>query len=145
MLGRIGRVYPYLDPRLRTRPVEISLDKAIPLLPGMFARLQVALSSIDSAVTVPVEALVTKPKGLVVFVVEDGKAIARLVETGIEAGNRLQIIAGIQPGDKVIVAGNEKLKDGVAVNLAGDEKPGKGKTKGMAGEPAGQTAGGHGQ
>jgi membrane fusion protein (multidrug efflux system) len=136
MQGRIDRVYPYLDSRLRTRTMEITLDKPIDLLPGMFARLKVLLKNIDDAVVVPLEALVTTPKGQVVFVVEDGKAIARAVKTGIEADNRIQMVSGVQPGDKVIVAGNEKLKNGVEISLAMDEKSGMRENKGMAEQPA---------
>ncbi|MFO7644797.1 MAG: efflux RND transporter periplasmic adaptor subunit [Desulfosarcina sp.] len=147
MQGRIERVYPYLDSRLRTRTMEITLEKPIDLLPGMFARLNVLLKNIDDVVIVPLEALVTTPKGPVVFVVEDDKAIARAVKTGIEADNRIQLVSGVQPGDKVIIAGNEKLKSGVEVSLAEDEKSGMGKNKGMAEQPAPQNnkAGGDGQ
>ncbi len=120
--GRIERVYPYLDPRLRTRTVEIALDKSVNLLPGMFARLTLSLTDAEQVLVLPLEALVGKPKGQVVFVFEDGKAMARRVKTGIEADNRIEIITGIQPGDKVIVAGNEKLKDGADVRLAGEGK-----------------------
>lgn len=132
--GRVERVYPYLDPRLRTRTLEIVLDNPVKLLPGMFARLEVLLETEENAVAIPVDALVNKPKGQMVFVVEDGKAAAEMVKTGIEAGNRIQIVSGIQSGDKVIVAGNEKLKDGADVRIAEDEKPGKGKTGGKAGD-----------
>jgi RND family efflux transporter MFP subunit len=147
MQGRIERVYPYLDSRLRTRTVEITLENPIDLLPGMFARLKVLLKNIDDAVIVPVEALVTTAKGQVVFVVEDGKAMARAVKTGIEADNRIQLVSGVRPGDKVIVAGNEKLKSGGEVSLAVDEKSAMGKNKGMAGQAVLQNtkAGGDGQ
>lgn len=147
MQGRIERVYPYLDSRLRTRTMEITLEKPIDLFPGMFARLNVLLKSIDDAVIVPLEALVRTPKGQVVFVVEDGTAIARAVKTGIEADNRIQLVSGVQPGDKVIIAGNEKLKNGIEVSLAVDEKSGMGKNKGMAEQPAPRhnKAGGDGQ
>jgi RND family efflux transporter MFP subunit len=127
--GRVERVYPYLDPRLRTRTMEIVLDEPIDLIPGMFARLKVLLKTVNEAVTVPAEALVTTPKGQVSFVVEDGKAIRRSVETGIEEGNRIQIITGIRPDEKVIVAGNEKLKNNTAVRLAGAGKPGSQKNQ----------------
>ncbi len=132
--GRVERVYPYLDPRFRTRTLEIVPDNPVKLLPGMFARLEVLLETEGNAVAIPVDALVNKPKGQMVFVVEDGKAAAKMVKTGIEAGNRIQIVTGIQSGDKVIVAGHEKLKDGADVRIAEDEKPGKEKTGGKAGD-----------
>jgi len=69
------------------------------------------------------------PKGQVVFVVEDGKAIGRVVETGIEEGNRIQIITGVESGDEVIVAGNEKLKDGAIVSIAGEGIGGEGESQ----------------
>ncbi len=116
--GRIERVYPYLDTRLRTRTIEITLDDPLDLLPGMFARLKLLLKTVDDAVVVPVEAIVMTPKGQKVFVLRDGKAIARSVEIGIEEENRTQLVAGIELGDKVIIAGNEKLKDGAAVRLS---------------------------
>jgi len=136
--GRIVRVYPYLDSRLRTRTVEIALDKSVNLLPGMFARLTLNLERAEEVVVVPLEALVSTPKGHVVFVFDDGKAKARMIKTGIEADNRIEIISGIQPGDKVIVAGNEKLKNGADVRIAGEEKPGKGQNQTKAEPPAEQ-------
>jgi len=138
--GRIERVYPYLDSRLRTRTVEIALDKSVNLLPGMFARLTLSLVSAEEVVIVPLEALVSTPKGQVVFVFEEGKATARMVKTGIEADNRIEIISGIQSGDKVILAGNEKLKNGAEVRLAGNGKSGNGKNKTMA-EPTAERPG----
>jgi len=130
--GRIERVYPYLDSRLRTRTVEICLDKSVNLLPGMFARLTLSLERAEEVFVAPLEALVSTPKGRVIFVFEGGKATARMAKTGIEADNRIEIISGIQPGDKIIVAGNEKLKNGAEVRLAGDGKSGNGKNKTMA-------------
>ncbi len=135
--GRIQRIYPYLDPRLRTRTMEIVLDEPVRILPGMFARLEVLFKSEDNAVAVPLEALVDTPEGRAVFLFEDGKAVTRAVETGMEKGNRVQIVAGIRPGDRVIVSGNEKLKNGAEVRIAGGEQPGAAKNKGMAENPAG--------
>jgi len=90
----------------------------------MFARLRVLLETAEEAVVVPLEAVVTTPGGKAVYVVEDGKAVRRRVQTGIEDGNRIQIVAGVRPGDQVIVAGNENLRDGAAVSLSGAKKAG---------------------
>jgi membrane fusion protein (multidrug efflux system) len=137
--GRIVRVYPYLDPHTRTRNMEIVLAGPIDLLPGMFARLKLRMKTAKDAVVVPTEAVATTTAGQhVVFVVEGGKASIRQVETGIEEGNRVQIVSGLNPGDKVVVAGNEALKDGDPVRLAGEEGVGKGKSTNAAGVPTEQ-------
>lgn len=120
--GTIDRVYPYLDPRLRTRSMEITLTEKLQLLPGMFARLKLLLKSEGKAITLPIQAIVNKPKGTVVFVVEDGKVEGKIVQTGIEANNRIQILSGIKAGELVIVTGNQKLKNGAKVQVAGGKK-----------------------
>jgi len=114
--GELSRIYPQLDTQMRTRTVEVSVLEPIDLIPGMFARTQVVLEEVREAVVIPFEAVKISPKGgRVVFVVEDGKAALHKIETGIEASGKIQIIEGISPGEQVITAGHEKLKDGSAV------------------------------
>jgi RND family efflux transporter MFP subunit len=116
--GRINRVYPELDTRMRARTVEAVLDEPVQLIPGMFARIQVLIKNIPDAIAVPSEAVIVSPKGdRLAFVAQDGKALRRKVETGIEEAGRIQIVKGIQAGEQVIIAGNEKLKDGVEVQV----------------------------
>ncbi len=121
--GKIVRAYPGLDPRMRTRTVELALETPAVLMPGMFARVKLIIESVPDALVVPREAvLVTPAGGQVAFVVEDGKALARKVRTGIEQGDRVQVLAGLKAGEKVVVAGNEKLKDGVEVRVPEPKK-----------------------
>ena len=63
-----------------------------------------------------------KPDGSkIVFVVEDGKAVQRSIEVGIEKEQRVQVVKGIKPGDQVVVTGSDKLKDGTPVRIANSE------------------------
>lgn len=118
--GKISLVYPDLDTRMRTRTAEVKLAAPVALIPGMFARLKLTLQAAGEAVVVPGEAVLVLPQGgKVAFVLKDGKAQRRVVQTGLEAGGRVQIVSGIQPGETVITAGNEKLKDGMAVKVQG--------------------------
>lgn len=118
--GKISLVYPDLDTRMRTRTAEVKLDYPVALIPGMFARLQIVLETAAGAVAVPGEAVLVMPNGeKVAFVLKDGKAQRRVVQTGLETGGRVQIVSGIQPGEMVITAGNEKLKDGMEVKVQG--------------------------
>ncbi|MCA1960878.1 MAG: efflux RND transporter periplasmic adaptor subunit, partial [Desulfomonile sp.] len=128
--GKVARVYPELDRRMRTRTGEIELMDETKLVPGMFARLSLKLRAEQDAVVVPSEAVIVTPKGVrVAYVIEDNKAVQRKVSTGIESAGRVQIVSGVQPGEQVVIAGNEKLKDGLEVRLQGNQNPGSEKPK----------------
>ena len=118
--GKISLVYPDLDTRMRTRTAEVKLDYPVALIPGMFARLQVVLETATDAVVVPGDAVLVLPNGeKVAFIIKDGKAQRRVLQTGLEAGGQVQIVSGVQPGETVVTAGNEKLKDGMEVKAQG--------------------------
>jgi len=116
--GSVTRLYPYLDTRTRTRIAEITITDAPKLLPGMFARAHLVKETINDAITVSAYSLIAVPGGgFAAFVVKDGKAVRRKVEAGIEVDGRVRIVSGLDAGDKLIIAGQEKLKDGAAVKL----------------------------
>jgi len=115
--AHISRLYPYLDNHTRSRIVEITFAQAPVLLPGMFARARIVRETIADAITVPAYSLVTAAGGMEAFVVQDGKAVRRKVETGSEVNGRVRILTGLVEGDRLIVAGQEKLKDGAAVKV----------------------------
>lgn len=122
--GAISRVYSELDRKTRTLTVEVSLNDKIHLVPGMFARLEVIVEKIPQATVVPVEALFVTPKGSrALYVIKEGKAFLREVTTGIEEDSKIQIVKGVEPGEQVVLVGQERLKDGMAVKVAGVEKP----------------------
>jgi RND family efflux transporter MFP subunit len=119
--GKVARVYPRLDPSMRTRTVEAKLEGPGGLMPHQVARITVKLGSAEGATIVPAEALRETPDGKqVAFVVEDGTAVRRTVQIGIEQEQRVQILSGIQAGERVIVTGIEGLKDGASVRVVWD-------------------------
>lgn len=117
--GKITRVYPEIDRQTHTRTVEGVLAEKVSLAPGMFARLELVLSTATQALSVPVVAVLSRGKASVVFVVTaDGRAIRRKVRTGIEDAGRVEIRSGLKAGERVAVAGHARLRDGVRVRLA---------------------------
>jgi multidrug efflux pump subunit AcrA (membrane-fusion protein) len=128
---RVGRIYPSADPATRLVTVEMPAPMlAGKVKQGSLARLAMILERHDNAVVVPAYAVVARPGGkLVAFVVERGKAKERMIEPGIESGDRLEILSGLAPGDQLIVRGQERLKEGVEVKV----KPPKGKPGGGTG------------
>jgi membrane fusion protein (multidrug efflux system) len=116
--GTLSRIFPQLDEHTHTRTVEVTLIDPVDLIPGMFARIEVVLARISDAITVPDNCLVATPEGgFTAFVVEDGKAVRRKLDTGMEINGRVQILSGLRTGDRLVVAGLEKLKDGAVVKV----------------------------
>lgn len=114
--GRVARVGPVLSSDTRTAEVQVEVSNPQRLLrPGMTARVRVVLGRREGVVTVPVEAVVRQDGRPVVFVVEDGVARARPVTLGLSDGVRVEVRAGLRPGEPVVVAGQESLRDGVPV------------------------------
>jgi len=116
--AKIERVYPRLEWDSRTRIIEAKIIEPVQLIPRLFARISVQGRVADDAVVVPDAAIVTTPRGdKVIYVVKEGKANMRKVTIGLEQGQSIQIIDGVQVGEMVVVAGNLNLKDGVPVQL----------------------------
>ncbi|MCA1788736.1 MAG: efflux RND transporter periplasmic adaptor subunit [Thioalkalivibrio sp.] len=120
LTGAIERIYPQLEPTTRTVTVEAGLAADVPLLSGMFARVEVPVQTAPGAVVIPASALLSLPDGgLVVFLAKADKAVRLPVEIGLEAGGSVQILAGVAAGEDVIVRGQENLKDGAAIRIMG--------------------------
>ncbi len=131
--AKISRVYPELVRNTRTCLAEAKVLDSAMLMPGQFARLSVELLTIKDAIVVPDKAVLSTPQGdMVVFVVNDGKAIRKTVKVGLEANEQIQLIEGIQVGEMVIFSGNENIKNGMSVKVG--ENTGTNKVK--QGSPA---------
>ncbi len=128
--AQVVRVYPQLDPVMRTRTAEAKFTPPVDLMPHQFARLTLELGLARQAVLIPTEAVIETAQGeTIAFVVEAGKAVRRKVTLGIEGKRSVQVSQGIAPGEHVVVRGNEGLTDGAPVRIAGAgegaEKPGR--------------------
>ena len=65
----------------------------------------------------PAEALIPDFNTAFVFVVRDGKAERREVVTGLRTDSRVQIVAGLEPGEMVVTSGLPQLRHGSAVTV----------------------------
>jgi membrane fusion protein (multidrug efflux system) len=106
------------DPATSTYRLEVELPNADGRLKaGMLARLRILRRSVDGALTAPLFALLHGNGGLHAFVYENGVARRREVSGGIVDGERQQVLAGLAPGDLLIVKGQRDLEDGQKVSL----------------------------
>jgi membrane fusion protein (multidrug efflux system) len=117
-MGTVNLMYPSVDVRSRTMGVEIALGSRKNLRPGMSAIVEFVIESRLSALCVPYDAVLVRPNGdKIVFTVIDSTAHGNKVATGIETNSSIEIAAGLNAGDKVIVMGQDNLKDGAIVKV----------------------------
>ena len=118
--GRISTVYPVIDPLTRTFTIELSIpNHGEKLRPGMFARATLELDQVQ-AFMVPSLA-VLKLQGSndrYVFVEENGRARRVVVELGDRFDDMVELISEeIHEGDRLIIAGQARLLDGIQVTV----------------------------
>jgi RND family efflux transporter MFP subunit len=118
--GRLVRNANAIDLTSRTLLVEVDVDNPRgELLPGAYVFVHLKLpKQIASSVTVPVNALLFRSEGLQVAVVRNDQAQLVPVTIGRDYGTTVEITAGLQPTDQVIVAPSDSLTSGTRVRIA---------------------------
>ncbi|MDH3346889.1 MAG: efflux RND transporter periplasmic adaptor subunit [Desulfobulbaceae bacterium] len=86
------------------------------ILPGMFVQAEIVKKEV-SGISVPLYTIISRNDEHYVYVVEEGVAKRRDVETGILQGLMVQITKGLFPGDLVVVEGHRHLNEGHAVKV----------------------------
>ena len=104
--GQVDYVYPVLDPVTRTLRVRLRFDNpGESLKPNMYARVSIYGKLQPNALSIPMEALIRAPyRDRVVVSLGDGKFRVHEVMTGMESGEWVEIIAGIEEGDKIVTS-----------------------------------------
>jgi multidrug efflux pump subunit AcrA (membrane-fusion protein) len=98
--------------------VTMRMDQAdINLKIGMTGTADVTIAAKKTATVVPLEAVVEKNGKKYVFKVVDGKAHLTPVTLGLTTESSVEVIQGVRIGDRVVVKGVEKLKDGQGVKI----------------------------
>lgn len=121
--GTVRQVAPTVDARTRYALVYVDLPAGSPARAGMFARGRVQLGQ-DEALTVPQEAVVMRDGFAHVLALHDGDRVrlAR-VDTGRLAGERIEIVRGLDANARVAVRGAAFLNDGDVVRVVEDSEP----------------------
>ncbi len=116
--GRIRQISPVVD--TATGTVKVTIEAASPphdVRPGSFVAIGIVRESHPSAVLVPKEAVIRELQASHVFVAEADKAVRRRVQLGLEEGELVEVLSGVEAGEQVVVAGHGGLKDGEAIRI----------------------------
>ncbi len=119
--GHVSIITPSIDASTHTFPVEVTVDNSSQRVrPGMFARATVNYGSVNR-VLVPDEALVKQvgagDRYVYVYHEKDQTVSYNKVELGKHIDVNYEIISGVEPGDKVVTAGQSRLVNGKKVSV----------------------------
>lgn len=126
--GRFAALDNQVDVQTGTVRAKARFDnKDSKLFPSQFVNLRLQVRTIENAVVVPVNALRHGANGDFVFVLnEQAKTVSmRSVKRGQATVDKIQVLEGLKPGERVITEGADRLKDGAKVTLPGERPQGQ--------------------
>lgn len=119
--GNVREIAPMADKITRTFNVRVSLLNPPPSVKlGMTAAVTVATSLSRPSFTVPLAALYQTGDTPAVWVVNGDILTLRPIQTGPFGNGTIQVMSGLSPGDRIVIAGVHKLKEGQRVKATGD-------------------------
>jgi RND family efflux transporter MFP subunit len=117
--GKLVRTSDAVDPATRTLLAEVDVNNASgELLPGSYTEVHLHTSNPAPALLVPVSAMILEPDGLRLATV-DGDSVVHLIRVtpGRDFGTTVEILSGLQPGQRVIANPPDSLTDGEKVRV----------------------------
>jgi membrane fusion protein (multidrug efflux system) len=113
-------IVDFVDPTVRVPGRTILVKARVPnprgeLSAGMFVEGRLVAAVRDNAVVVPEDAILPVQGAAYVYVVAEGRANRRAVETGVRTPGFVEITRGVEAGEQVVVGGLERLTEGMAV------------------------------
>lgn len=115
--GSVDRISPVVDSQTGTFRVVGVFRGQDQLRPGMFGRLNIVYDERDAALTVPRIALIEGSGESAVFVVENGKAVRKVLQLGYINGEYAEVLGGLEAGEQVITQGRVAVRDGAEVEV----------------------------
>jgi len=119
--GTLVRTSDSIDAASRTLLVEVDVDnRARELLPGAYAEVHFQLPNATRALILPVSALIFRSHGMQAGVLENGHAVLKTITIGRDFGNEVEVVAGLDPTDSVIINPPDSLVSGELVRVVSD-------------------------
>jgi membrane fusion protein (multidrug efflux system) len=117
-VGRIRQISPVVD--TATGTVKVTVEASSPptqARPGAFVSIGIVRERREAAVLLPRKSVIRELRSAHVFITDGAKAEKRSVSLGLEEGDIVEALGGVEAGEQVIVAGQGGLKDGAKVKI----------------------------
>jgi membrane fusion protein (multidrug efflux system) len=122
--GRIRQISPIVDTATGTVKVTVEANGDTPsqVRPGSFVTINIVRETRADTLLVPRDAVIRELQKAHVFIAAGELAEKRAITLGLEEGDFVEALTGVEAGDQVIVAGQGGLKDGSPVKILGAEE-----------------------
>ncbi len=110
--GKISEISPAIDVNTRTYLAKVRFNNPnLKIRPGMFVKTLIKVKEKNDIIIIPKEIIISDQNGKRVFVVEENTAYERIIETGIENDEMIEVISGLEENERLVVKGFETLRD----------------------------------
>ncbi|HEY7991394.1 MAG TPA: MdtA/MuxA family multidrug efflux RND transporter periplasmic adaptor subunit [Stellaceae bacterium] len=135
--GTLFAIDSQIDPTTGTVKMKAQFDNQdLALFPQQFVNAQLLIDTLKDVVIAPTAAIQRGAPGLFVFVIKpDNKVAVTKVRVGPVQGEKIAVLSGLSEGDKVVVDGADRLRDGSPVTIpqaGGKSGAGQGRAAGGA-------------
>ena len=118
LIGQITQISPTIDPAARTFKCFVEVKNSdLKLLPGMFAKADMVINSSENTIVIPKDIIVNRNREQIVYVVEKGIAKERMITTGLENDNSVEITSGLEVEESLVSKGFETLRNDSKVKI----------------------------
>ncbi len=112
LVATVSQISPAIDVDTRSFKAMINIkNNDLLLRPGMFAKGEIIVASVDNAIVIPKNVILSKQRGNTVFIIDKGLAQERIVTFGLENPNEVQIISGLEQNERLVIKGFETLRN----------------------------------
>jgi membrane fusion protein (multidrug efflux system) len=112
LVGSITEISPAIDVSTRTYLAKVRFrNPRLMIRPGMFVKILIKVDQKSDILVIPKEVIISDQRGKRVFVVEENTAVERIIQTGLETEDRVEVVSGLEENERLVIEGFETLRD----------------------------------
>ena len=116
--GRITQISPAVNPDTRSFNGYLEIFNPDNILrPGMFVKADIVTEKKKDIIVIPKNVIINSPRGKIVYIVERNRSVEKLIETGLESDNEIEVVSGLEPNQRLIVSGYEMLHNNSRIKI----------------------------
>lgn len=116
--GKVTQISPAIEASSRTFKTMLAINNPdLSLRPGMFVKAELTVAKKDSAIVIPKNIILSRQRGKTIFIVEKGASQERLISTGLENPEFVEVTKGLKVNDRIVTKGFETLRSRQKVKI----------------------------